>query len=206
MKKLLLSGLAILLAMGLMGASFAYFSDTETSEGNTFTAGTFGLELDGLSLPMHAWNMVPGYYINPPPFPNLETHGVQNVGTIAGEVWFTMENLAKPTGTYAEPTEPAHSRDVTAEEFAEVLHIKIWADYLSPYLVFTEDEVVYEGSLLNLKEAGSDRFPIAAAGEERDYVVCQFVVWLPSDVGNDYQADGVEWDILWHGSTEITIY
>jgi len=198
-KKLLLSALAILLAMGLIGSSFAYFSDTESSEGNTFTAGTFGLTLDGESLPLHTWDMKPGDSYS-------EEHGVTNVGTIAGEVWFTAENFAEPTGSYAEPNDPAHSRDVTAEEFAEVLHIKIWADYLSPYLVFTEDEVVYEGSLLNLKEApGSDRFPIAAAGEDRDHVVCQFVVWLPSDVGNDYQADGVAWDIVWHGSTEITI-
>ena len=44
MKKILFSLMAILLAVGLVGAgAFAYFSDTETSEGNTFTAGTLDL-------------------------------------------------------------------------------------------------------------------------------------------------------------------
>lgn len=45
MRKFLLSGLAILLAVGLMGSSFAYFSDTETSTGNTFTAGTLDMKM-----------------------------------------------------------------------------------------------------------------------------------------------------------------
>ena len=201
MKKLLLSALAILLAMGLMGSAFAYFSDTETSEGNTFTAGTFDIEPDGDSLPMHAWNMAPGYYIQSPPLTNLEIHGVRNVGTVPGEVWVTAGNFAEPTDPYAEPDEPAHSTNVLAEEFAEVLYIKIWA---SLDLEFTDDEVVYNGSLLNL-QAGSDRFPIATAGEPGDYVVCQFLVWLPSDEGNDYQADGVKWDIVWNADTQITI-
>ncbi|MBD3155896.1 MAG: hypothetical protein GF368_04545 [Candidatus Aenigmarchaeota archaeon] len=43
--------LSSLLVIGLVtlvvgGATWAYFSDTETSEGNTFTAGTLNLELD----------------------------------------------------------------------------------------------------------------------------------------------------------------
>jgi len=43
-KKILFSLMAIILAVGLVGAgAFAYFSDTETSTGNTFTAGTLDL-------------------------------------------------------------------------------------------------------------------------------------------------------------------
>jgi len=43
-KKILFSLMAILLAVGLVGAgAFAYFSDTETSTGNTFTAGALDL-------------------------------------------------------------------------------------------------------------------------------------------------------------------
>jgi len=37
--------MAVVLCLGLMGAAFAYFSDTETSTGNTFTAGTLDLVL-----------------------------------------------------------------------------------------------------------------------------------------------------------------
>lgn len=48
MKKfLLLLAVAILVALGLTGISSAYFSDVETSEGNTFTAGTTELQVVG---------------------------------------------------------------------------------------------------------------------------------------------------------------
>ncbi len=44
MKKILVSLMAIALVIGLVGAgAFAYFSDVETSTGNTFTAGTLDL-------------------------------------------------------------------------------------------------------------------------------------------------------------------
>lgn len=47
MKKLLLSILAIFLVIGLVGAgTFAWFQDTETSTGNTFTAGTLDLKME----------------------------------------------------------------------------------------------------------------------------------------------------------------
>ena len=45
MKKILFAVMAVVLCLGLMGAAFAYFSDTETSSGNTFTAGTLDLVL-----------------------------------------------------------------------------------------------------------------------------------------------------------------
>jgi len=46
MRKLLLSILAIFLVIGLVGTStFAWFQDTETSTGNTFTAGTMDLKI-----------------------------------------------------------------------------------------------------------------------------------------------------------------
>ncbi len=48
MKKfLLLLAVAILVALGLTGISSAYFSDTETSDGNPFTAGATDLQVVG---------------------------------------------------------------------------------------------------------------------------------------------------------------
>jgi spore coat-associated protein N len=43
MKKLLFVAMACVLAIGLVGGAFAYFSDTETSTGNTFTAGSMDI-------------------------------------------------------------------------------------------------------------------------------------------------------------------
>ena len=46
MKKIIGLSIVAVLIIGMVGAgTWAYFSDTETSTGNTFTAGTLNLEL-----------------------------------------------------------------------------------------------------------------------------------------------------------------
>ena len=45
MKKFLIASLAIILALGMIGSAFAYFTDTATTSGNSFTAGTMELEI-----------------------------------------------------------------------------------------------------------------------------------------------------------------
>ncbi len=48
MKKILISLITMAAVAGLIGGgAFAYFNDTETSSGNTFTAGTLDLKVDG---------------------------------------------------------------------------------------------------------------------------------------------------------------
>lgn len=68
-KKLLLLALALLLVAGMAGAgTFAYFSDTEASTANTFTAGTMDLKVmdnnegwgEGVTLTWTLSNMRPG--------------------------------------------------------------------------------------------------------------------------------------------------
>lgn len=61
MKKILMSLMAIGLVVGLVGAgTMAYFSDTETSTGNTFTAGTLDIALGTSSWSADFDNMKPG--------------------------------------------------------------------------------------------------------------------------------------------------
>ena len=48
MRKILFSLMTLVLVVGMVGAgAFAYFNDTETSTGNTFTAGTLDLQVNG---------------------------------------------------------------------------------------------------------------------------------------------------------------
>jgi predicted ribosomally synthesized peptide with SipW-like signal peptide len=86
-KRLLLSVLAIFLVIGLVGAgTFAWFQDTETSTGNTFTAGTLDLKVadgnegfgDGVSATWNMSNMAPGVaFVGP------FSVGLQNSGSVA---------------------------------------------------------------------------------------------------------------------------
>ena len=198
---MMLSMIAILMASTLAGAgTFAYFSDMETSIGNMFTAGTFDIETDGQSLPFHDLNIIPGwsYY---------ELHGVRNIGSVAGEVYITAENFAEPTDYWAEPDEPESSVEVSAEDFAKILFMKIYADVDNDQM-FEEDEIIYDGPVYGMV---TERFGI----DPGEYICLKFIAYLPADLDdpatseneddNLYQADGVVFDIVFRGTTEITI-
>jgi len=81
--------MTLVLVVGMVGAgALAYFQDTETSTGNTFTAGTFDLEVgdwnegfgDGVSATWTMSNMVPGVTTVGPLYVNL-----QNAGSLVGD-------------------------------------------------------------------------------------------------------------------------
>lgn len=83
MKRLLLSlsmlGMTSLLAIG---ATTAYFSDTEISSGNTFTAGTLDLKVnngDGPVVSFNVSNVAPGYTTG------YQVYCLKNTGTIPGQ-------------------------------------------------------------------------------------------------------------------------
>ncbi|MDD5152496.1 MAG: TasA family protein [Candidatus Pacebacteria bacterium] len=61
MKRILLSlSVIAAVAIGAVGATRAYFSDTETSTGNTFTAGTLDITLGTATYTTDVTNMKPG--------------------------------------------------------------------------------------------------------------------------------------------------
>jgi len=111
--------MAVVVCAGMVGTSFAYFTDVETSTGNTFTAGTLDLKMsddneyppgDGVS---HTWsmsNMAPGVS-------NVGPWGVSviNSGTIGGghvEISFSHEindlpDVSSDTNPHSTPGEMA---------------------------------------------------------------------------------------------------
>ena len=107
MKKFILSALSIILAIGMAGAgAFAYFSDVETSEDNTFTAGTLDLQVGGDNPVAHfeVDNLAPGWQ-------ESYSWTLKNVGSIPG--YFSVEfssitnndNLCNDPETEAEVNE-----------------------------------------------------------------------------------------------------
>ena len=99
MKKILMSLMTIALVIGLVGAgTVAYFSDTETSEDNTFTAGTLDLTaVGGSPMPFAVANMKPGDS-------GSGTVTLTNAGTIgAAELDIAVSTIVNDDVDTAEP-------------------------------------------------------------------------------------------------------
>ncbi len=141
MKKILFAIMSVAIAVGLMGAAFAYFSDTETSTGNTFTAGTLDLKVDddpdggvhwvddpnfSALVSEAAGNLAPG---------DSEdlTIGIYNDGSIDGNASIKFIVTANDDNGINEPESKVDTSDGAGNgELAQ--NIKIAIDYNGSYL------------------------------------------------------------------------
>jgi spore coat-associated protein N len=100
MRRILISLMTIALVGALIGGGvFAYFSDTETSTGNTFTTGTLDLNLDGGNT-----NVVKFTVSDVKPGDSGGgTWTVANVGTIAGYLDLESISVSEAIGTTTDP-------------------------------------------------------------------------------------------------------
>ena len=168
MKAVLYSLVVLALVGGLVGGGlFAYFSDTETSSGNTFTAGTIDIEITG-------GGNVGGYTgvepdLVPVDFKPCEVgyleFTVENVGQNDVDVWKHIDITNDPAGLAA----------VT------------WFD-----LSIDGDEVIADGQIL-LSEVHCKWIYLGTLTPGQIIVVVQSFHIMP-DAGNEYQAAVVTFD------------
>ena len=101
MKKILLSFLGIaLVSLAAVGATVAYFSDTEIGEDNTFSAGTLDLktnDVDGVTSAYVLTNMKPGAW-------DLAGQVIlKNAGTVKGHAWLEITNVKNLENSCIDP-------------------------------------------------------------------------------------------------------
>jgi len=101
MRRILISLMTIALVLGVIGGGvYAYFSDTETSAGNSFTAGTLDLTVDGAnpwaSTKITVANMKPGDS-------GAVDCTLSNSGNLAGALTVDIKTLVDAQGTCTEP-------------------------------------------------------------------------------------------------------
>ena len=123
MKKILGLTVAALLVMGLVGGgTWAYFTDVETSTGNTFATGTLDLEVDtenpwtSTAIDNSATPMKPGETLTPV---NIDC---KNVGSLPGDLYMQITavlgvggaNMAPYTHASSEPEYDAETGTYTA--------------------------------------------------------------------------------------------
>ena len=100
MSKILLSLMTIALVGALVGGGiYAYFNDTETSTGNTFTAGTLDLNLDGGNTNVVKFNVSDAS----PGSNGGGTWTVTNAGTIDGYLDLETVGITEGIGTTTDP-------------------------------------------------------------------------------------------------------
>jgi len=113
-KKILASVFIIgLVALGLGWGTYSWFSDTETSTGNVFQAGTIDLALGGY-IPFEFYDIKPCEDLDP------VTVIFQNIGQNPGYLYNKI--------TYTENDKPvvpeSDAGDLTADEFAALIYVK----------------------------------------------------------------------------------
>jgi predicted ribosomally synthesized peptide with SipW-like signal peptide len=167
MKKFLILTLATMLALSMIGGAFAYFSDTETSTGNTFTAGTLDLTytVEG-STGYSGWSSVEmddssGTHvvfsnISPGDSGKIDWY-VTNDGTIDGSLDMTFVRINDNDNAFTEPEDLVYggidNDDGTPDgDLDRYMHVRLQAD-LNHDTIFTPDEFLQNGTEMGQLEA-----------------------------------------------------
>lgn len=151
-----------LVGSSTVGATAAYFSDTETSNDNTFTAGSLNLVLnenDGLNtVKWNLSNLVPG----------SQPKGqfvLKNTGSVKGYV--DLENLAV-TGhenDLIEPEEEAGDTTSSVGELQDVLHMKLFWDKGCDGWYSTGDEYIINTMSKDIASSYDQNIPVDAGSQ-----------------------------------------
>ena len=209
--KTIIKSLSIILIIAVfaIGGTVAYFSDTETSIGNTFTAGTLDLKIgndDPTTWNFTVENILPG------DSGGQETI-IQNTGTINGYLHISFADLLDEENNHIEPEAgTANQNQENCEEeggvwdgiscnltgdgsgeLAENLEILIYIDENSNGAFdLGIDELVYQGKVRGILQGDIFNYSLASF-ESRDFRI----EWgLPLEVGNVAQSDKAGFDIV----------
>ena len=192
--KNIIKSLVIVFAVAAIagGATYALFSDTETSNGNTFMAGTLDLELGGSvqTAPVNLTNMKPGDS-------TAVTFDLHNAGSLPGVVSFGVSYVE------ADGTQPVEfPANMSADDFAKMLQITSPVTYSitggavgdNIYNNLRLGYGVADGDASNLtvydlKAAGTITMPNTLIANGTMSVAMSIL--FDTAAGNDYQADGI---------------
>lgn len=207
-KRLVLSGIIALLlvavmAIGVVGSG-ALFSDTETSNQNTYTAGTLDLQLDG----KNGENVVKftvGDY-KPVSGPKAYVFKLENLGSLPGFIDLHDIAVTSHENTVLEPeivagdiSDPADP-DYGVGELDKVMGMHMFVDEAPSNGSFGgEDTTIYGGAYKQVAGIATEypdlNLAIAAGGTK--YITIQIGWWNPNHSGGlipDNQAMGDSFD------------
>jgi len=209
MKKVLIALMAVLITVALAGiGTYAYFSDTETSNGNTFAAGTLDLTVDDQDDPdvvsLTIEDIEPGW---------SERYSwiLKNVGTIAGQPSLEFSAITNNENTVTEPEDGAAGENGGEPgELGDVLRMNIyWRqgsgswNYISS-VTYCGDAILntYAGKTVGLGLLSGCRtdvkLPVLNSNDEVEVQIRPFWHNPGGSNHNQTQSDSVEFDITFH--------
>jgi len=210
-RKILISIFVIgILALAVGWGTYSYFSDTETSSGNTFTAGTLDLKVNDNDDPnvvhVEIGPIYPGWGTGTEWGRGTYTWILKNVGNLPGLLWIEVTPMINRENGFEEPEKNAPGEDGTdtGELGAYILVAKLNIyDGNTRLRIGSPDGpefkhgtyyLNYLGGLKLYAPSGSD-LGILDPGEDEEFCL---VLSLDGNVGNCIQGDSVEFDIIFH--------
>ncbi len=126
MKKMVVSLMVIASVLALIGGGvYAVLSDTETSTGNTFTAGTLNLQV-GSADPCTETITVAN--LEPTDTGNAATWLVKNLGSLSGNLTIAVSAITDNENTRSEVETAAGDTTDVGGELGALLKVAIWMD------------------------------------------------------------------------------
>jgi spore coat-associated protein N len=198
MKKIVGLSIAALLIIGIIGgATFAYFSDTESSVNNTLTAGVLDLNIDGGNVAVTTLNVG----AVEPGASGSASSILSNVGSIAGELDIATSAVTN-TGAVSGTSEYADD----SGDLGGVAQIAMYLDIDQSGGV-TAGDIGLQSDGTTYDPTGGLNYDVVDnyASETWNEVISSMVasasddiiiLWqVPTGAGNSIQGDSVEFDI-----------
>ena len=215
MNKKILISLATIGAVAAIaiGGTIAYFSDTETSTGNTFTAGSLDLTVDsqckynGQVIPDCNW--VNWRNLNSEKFFNFTDVKPGDSGEdtislhVTNDSWACMKltNIVSAENSCTEPESQVETRcdPNGAGELQGALAMQVWRD------TDCDNKLDANETVITPAQSGSDViYPIADSQNGTQLLAstdktCVGVAWnVPSTVGNEIQSDSLSENVVFY--------
>lgn len=198
MRKFLIVLLAVTLTLGMIGGVFAYFSDTETSEDNTFESGTLYLEVkddndpwgDGVTETWMLPNIVPGSNKNGVDKVTA-TVDLRRMGSITPDHLEIQVIVSIDENPVESDTNPSSTANEMAAKL-EILYMQYdGQDLFGDHLIdadgdgtLTLNDMTYPPEV-----SGLDDLNIPGAGPGFSTPFALTLLWIEGPDDNDFQGD-----------------
>ena len=190
-RKILASIVVIALMASALGiGTYAIFSDTETSVGNSFTAGTLDLKINGVDTNVVAFtvsNMRPG---NQP----ANSFVLSNVGSLNGDLDVSKVVLTDAENVLTEPEIEAGDNTADLGELSSVVNLRLYIDVDKDGYWSTGDVMIFNDKVDQLPALFDLNRPIAAGANIRINAVFD---WWGTLADNQAQSDSFTLDLTY---------